>query len=290
MEGIPEGLWATDAGPSENAQDIEIGARPVNNEEEFKLEANRVKLLGTFWTKMHDKISLKVNVAKVQKHTMRTSASQFASVYDIFGIGAATTLPAKLLIQEMHREKLEWDQDVPTRILKYWKKWLDELPIVATLSITRPIIKKDGNRYTDIHVFSDASSFAQGFIVYFVTVYDDGEVDPVFGFAKSVITPINCKANPQRLELDCVLYTCEKLQEVIFDLNIKIRKTFFWSDSIYSLTLINSISTKLSTFEFNRVTKIGVLGSEFIWLHIPGIFNPSDVTSRGEYPKRYKQK
>ena len=56
------------------------------------------------------------------------------------------------------------------------------------------------------------------------------------------------------------------------------------------MTLINSISTKLSTFEFNRVTKIGVLGSEFIWLHIPGIFNPSDVTSRGEYPKRYKQK
>ena len=65
---------------------------------------------------------------------------------------------------------------------------------------------------------------------------------------------------------------------------------FFWSDSIYSLTLINSISTKLSTFEFNRVTKIGIIGSEFIWLHIPGIFNPSDVTSRGEYPKRYKEK
>ena len=49
LKGIPEELWAENAGPSENAEDVEIGGRPSTNEEEFKLDANRVKLLEIVW-------------------------------------------------------------------------------------------------------------------------------------------------------------------------------------------------------------------------------------------------
>ena len=180
---------------------------------------------------------------------------------------------------------MSWDVPIPDSLRQAWSEWLKELPLLGNVKIKRPIIKKPGPLYTDLHIYSDSSNFAEGFVAFFRTVYND-EIDVVFGMGRSCIIPIKSLSNVQRLELDCCLYACEKMVKVISHLSFELRNVYFWSDSQYCLRLINSIKTKLSVFEFNRVSKIRMLASHFIWCFTPGALNVADVNTRGLTPKQ----
>ena len=281
LEMIPKELWAKNAGPT---QDLIEMKPPVENNETLVTSEARTKLLGTMWNKRSDTISLKVQTKNVSKITKRSCLSQQNSIFDMYGIGAATTLIPKLLIQKMHKMKLEWDKPLPKELVNSWLKWLRELPTLSKIVVNRPIIKKPGSLFTDVHVYTDASIYAEGFVAFFRTVYPD-EIDVVFGFARSAVVPLSCNATCQKLELDAILFACEKILEVTKTFSFEINKTYLWSDSQYSLNMITSITPKLSIFEANRLEKIHLLSRHFFWAHIPGNQNPADAYSRGVYPK-----
>ena len=284
LKHIPKELKTENPGPVANAKLVELGGSPQNNQE--LIASGQTKLLGTVWDKTTDRVSLKINVKEYVKVTKRLALSQCASVYDIFGIAAPVTLVMKLLIQRMHREGFDWDVEVSDPIKKKWQKWFVELPELANISIQRACHRYQNPKYTDLHVHCDASEEAYGMVIYIVTYYEE-LVDPVFGLGRSVVKPEKCLANVQRLELQGMAYTCEKVIELTRVLKTKVRNVYFWSDSQYSLSLVTNLNTKLSVYEFNRVQKIQLIARNFVWLHIPGELNPADVFSRGVNPKDY---
>lgn len=273
---IPEDRWTKNAGPT--SEPIELKP-PISDIGTIFSSENRTKLLGTVWNKLSDTLSLRVKIKEVKNVTKRNSLSQQNSIYDTYGIAAAVTLKAKILLQEMQRLGISWDKPIPKDLANKWRVWLSDLELLSKVSIVRPIIKKPGALYTDCHIYSDSSTVAEGFVCYFRTAYED-EIDVVYAIARSAVVPLRNSANVQRLELDCILFALEKILQVTSSLSFDIRHTYFWSDSQYSLRLINSIQTKLSFFESNRILKIRLLASNFIWIHIPTAMNPADAYSR----------
>ena len=54
--------------------------------------------------------------------TKRGILSAVSSVFDPLGFLTPFTLKAKLIIQELWRQNLGWDEEVPIDILKVWKR------------------------------------------------------------------------------------------------------------------------------------------------------------------------
>ena len=100
LKMIPRNLWAKNAGPT--IDPVELKPPVFDNDAVFTSES-KTKLLGTFWNKKDDSISLKITVHDGNKLTKRSSLSQQNSIYDLYGIGSAVTLIPKLLIQNMHK-------------------------------------------------------------------------------------------------------------------------------------------------------------------------------------------
>ena len=279
---IPSDCLANNAGP--NPVPVEINGQALNQADLIS-DLSCSKLLGTLWHKDTDTLSLRVEVKPIKKLTKRTCLSQLNSIYDTFGIGAAVTLTPKLLIQQMHKQNLGWDVEIDEHLRKQWMAWLEELPYLGKIHIRRCYIINAHVKHTDLHIYSDASQIALAFIAFFRTVYLDENLDIIFITSNSCVVPIKCISSVQRLELDSILRACERIHKILFNLEININNTYFWSDSMFSLRLINSIDTKLSIFEMHRVKKINFMSSNFIWCHIPGIFNPADIYTKGANAK-----
>ena len=64
-------------------------------------------------------------------------------------------------------------------------------------------------------------------------------------------------------------------------MDIRIVKSWFWTDSRIVLSYIRNESKRFKVFVANRVSKIRQLSEPDQWHHIPGEDNPADVLSRG---------
>ena len=70
------------------------------------------KALGVAWLVETDALSFKVNI-KEKTCTSRWILSAVSSVYDTLGMAATFVLPAKLLLQDLCKKGLGWDDEIP---------------------------------------------------------------------------------------------------------------------------------------------------------------------------------
>ena len=69
--------------------------------------------------------------------TRRGILSIVISLYDPFGFVAPFILNAKLILKDLCRKKLDWDDVIPKDILRRWQAWLQELPKLEEVTIDR---------------------------------------------------------------------------------------------------------------------------------------------------------
>ena len=69
--------------------------------------------------------------------TRRGMLSITSSIYDPLGMVAPFVLPAKVILQDLCRLGLGWDDPIPEHLLAKWKKWLAGLPDLATYSLNK---------------------------------------------------------------------------------------------------------------------------------------------------------
>ena len=79
------------------------------------------RTLGVHWRINEDYFTFTRNM-KDYSTTKRGILSAISSVFDPLGFLTPFTLKAKLIIQEMWRQNLDWDEEVPIDILKVWKR------------------------------------------------------------------------------------------------------------------------------------------------------------------------
>ena len=91
--------------------------------------------------------------------TRRGVLSTIGSIYDPNGYISPVALKGKQMLQQMCRDKLDWDSPVPEYLQPQWVKWRQEILELEKLEIQRCF--KPNNfgsvKAVEVHYFSDAS-------------------------------------------------------------------------------------------------------------------------------------
>jgi len=87
-----------------------------------------------------------------------------------------------------------------------------------------------------------------------------------------------------RLELCAALLLAQLIRKVSEALDIKISRTYFFSDSTITLSWIKSSPRRWSTFVANRVSAIQDISDTNGWHYVDSASNPADIISRGMPP------
>ena len=239
------------------------------------------RALGVSWSVENDKFGFKINVKK-RPCTRRGILSVVSSIYDPLGMAVPFVLPAKLLLQDLCRKGLGWDDEIPSNYLLRWHAWVADLPKLSEFSVDRCVKPPDFGRIVtgQIHHFCDASQSAYGAVSYLRLINSDDQIHCSFLIGKSRLAPLKQTTIP-RLELAAATVSIRLNKMLKKELEMPIDTITFWTDSMTVIRYIESESKRFHTYVANRVAFIREDSSPSQWRYIDTKSNPADDASRG---------
>jgi len=242
--------------------------------------------LGLQWDPEHDQFRFSLRLEKLRTivdgtniPTKRDVLRLVMSIFDPLGFLTNSTTKAKIMLQEVWRSEIGWDDPIPEPILTTWTKWLDELKGIRVVGIPRYYC---GNFLSSteiqLHLFVDASELAFAATAYF-RVHSQGEVSTVFVAAKSRVAPLKPLSIP-RLELQAAVMGVRLAATIKAGHTVNISKTTFWTDSRNVTCWIRSDARRFKQFIAHRVGEIHEKSEVEDWRWIPTRLNVADEATR----------
>ncbi|XP_071057316.1 uncharacterized protein [Onthophagus taurus] len=242
--------------------------------------------LGLMWSSFEDVLLYKIECESKNTVTKRLMLSYTAKIFDPLGLLNPCTILAKIMLQKLWRERLEWDQPVSEELHRQWNRLMSDVSVLNKLRIQRHVMLPE-SKVVELHMFSDASEVAYGACAYLLSIDGKGNKRCKLLCAKGKVAPIKSMTIP-RLEL-CAAYVSAKLaQKVIESLRLQIKCCTYWTDSQVVLGWINASTSILKPFVRNRVAEIQEKTDVLAWRYVPTGENPADLLSRGVSPVALK--
>lgn len=121
------------------------------------------RALGVHWCIESDTLQFRI-IVQDKPLSRRGILSTVSSVFDPLGLVAPFILVAKRILQELCRDGVGWDDEVPDDLRPQWEKWRAELPVLESLRIARCYKpqKFDVVKNVELHHFSDACQNGYG--------------------------------------------------------------------------------------------------------------------------------
>ncbi|XP_011860341.1 PREDICTED: uncharacterized protein LOC105557650 [Vollenhovia emeryi] len=210
----------------------------------------------------------------------RAILSEVSRLFDPLGLLGPVIVIAKLILQNLWKAGIHWDESVPQELHTSWLKLKSQLPVVNQLQITRCIKFHPDPQFAQLHGFCDASQNAYGACIYVHTKLETGEYRSELLCSKSCVAPLKAVSLP-RLELLAAVLLAQLITKVRNSLDSPVQ-AFLWSDSTITLNWIASSSRNWSVFVANRIGEVQRLTQIRDW---PSPYNPADILSRGLYPR-----
>ena len=240
-----------------------------------------VNILGLKWNTSSDTLSLapqKIFQPSDQPITKRCVLQISSKTYDPLGLLSPVTIRAKLLIQELWQQKLEWDEPLPLTLKTKWHSIAEDIQEASKNTLPRCFFSEyvSPTSTTYLHVFADSSLKAYGAVAYVSHGHQSSLV-----MAKSRVAPLKELTLPQ-LELMAALIGARLASFVSRALkprypNLKVK---LWPDSEIVLHWLHS-NKQLKPFIGNRTREIKSLFPVSLWSHCPTNDNPADLLTRG---------
>ena len=240
-----------------------------------------VNVLGLRWDQFHDTLRLtpkETCVKSSQPISKRVVLQRSSKTYDPLGFLSPVTIKAKLLMQDLWQQKVEWDEPLPQELELKWNSIARDIEDATKLIIPRRFFLQEQitAHPTSLHVFADASPKAYGAVAYL----SSGDQSSLL-MAKSRVAPLKTLTLPQ-LEL-MAPSICVRLANFISQA-LKPRlpnlKFYLWSDSEIVLHWLQS-TKPLKQFAANRAKEVKKLFLVSKWHHCPTRDNPADLLTRG---------
>ena len=247
----------------------------------------QTRALGVHWDMDSDTFSFTASLMD-RPVTKRGILSTVSSVYDPIGIAAPFILCGRLVLQNLCRLRLDWDDDIPNEQKKIWQNWLGEFHILSQLQVNR-CFKPPGfgkTVFCQLHHFSDASESAYGVVSFLRMVNEDGQVHCCFVYGKAKVAPLKAVTIP-RLELMGAVAAVRINRKLQKALSMSVDETVFWTDSTTVLGYIENRTTRFHRFVSNRLEMIHDGSSPLQWRYVSSEANPADDASRGRQTKRW---
>ena len=96
------------------------------------------RALGIQWGVQSDTFQFKI-VVKDRPPTRRGIISVISSIYDPLGFVAPLILPAKIILRDLCRKRLDWDDRISSEDLTRLEDWLQELPKLEQFTVKRSL-------------------------------------------------------------------------------------------------------------------------------------------------------
>lgn len=150
----------------------------------------QLKILGIGWNPVTDVLEFRVLLADRIPDSKRAILSTIAKFYDPLGWVTPVTITAKILMQDLWRSKLDWDDSISDHLLDRWKEIYCRLKLLGHLKIQRWRGLGSDIRHAELHGFADASNAAYAAVVYLKVVSSSGKVTITMLAGKSKVAPV----------------------------------------------------------------------------------------------------
>lgn len=258
-------------------------------------ESTFEKILGMIWNTADDTFRFRTKFSRVpqgvldgtKRPTKRIILSTCMSVFDPYGLLANFMLTPKLLVQDMYRMGLDWDEPAPDEIRNRWEAWRVEISQTHLLRVPRcPFYNVDAVTNIQLHVFSDASEAAFAAVAFWRIARGD-HVELAFVAGKVKVSPTPIQSMP-RLELNGAVLATRLLDEIRRSHEgVKIDQIVMWSDSETVLKWIRSDQRKYKQFVGFRVAEIAESTPTAWWRWVPTSKNVADDGTRIRNPPTF---
>ncbi|XP_065181934.1 uncharacterized protein LOC135812491 [Sycon ciliatum] len=257
-----------------------VDAPTFNSGTELPME----RALGLKWDPETDQFNFRLSQrlvdqeAKSPRPTKRQALRMIMSVFDPMGFLSCHTLAARVLLQDVWRTGVGWDQPLPDSLLEKWRQWWGGLRELSHIVVPRCYCLRMSTRKScQLHVFGDASEDGFAAVAYFRTTLEDRTSQVSFVLGKSRVAPLRPISIP-RLELQAALMAARIARTVLEGHDLLIDSTTLWTDSITVLRWIQADASK--PFVAHRVGEIDELSAVSQWRWMPTTLNPADAATR----------
>lgn len=232
------------------------------------------------WCVKEDTFTFQVTI-KERPCTRRGILSMVSSIYDPLGFLAPLTFPAKHILQELCKQNIGWDEELPEVHAQAWKQWWQDLPRVREFKVNRCLVPDNFGdvKTAQMHHFCDASDLGYGTVTY-LRLTSSNKVHVTFIMGKARVAPLKLMTTP-RMELTAAVLAVRMDKMLSEELHMELERSLFWTDSMTVLRYIRNESRRFLTFVANRVNVIRSASDVSQWKHIGTKLNPADYASRG---------
>ncbi|XP_062539152.1 uncharacterized protein LOC134207451 [Armigeres subalbatus] len=248
---------------------------------------NTIKTLGLIWNPSEDYFVFRAPKPLDVDWTKRIVLSEISSLFDPAGFLGPIITKSKLVMQDIWRQGLTWDELLPESLSQRWKEIREQLPAINKMQKMRCLIPKD-TVSIQLHGFSDASMRAYGGVLYIRSVDKNGNISVNLVASKSRVAPIKPQTIP-RLEMCGAKLLAELTRKVVTATQIRFDDVILHCDSKIVLCWLKKSPLALKQFISNRVAATIELTQGYQWRYIKSEHNPADVISRGALPEELRQ-
>ncbi|XP_061395654.1 uncharacterized protein LOC133331269 [Musca vetustissima] len=245
------------------------------------------KTLGIRWNACTDMFYFVTEkISNKTSFTKREVLSVIARLFDPLGWLAPVIITAKIFMQQLWLDEIQWDDPLKPISLLKWKTFLNNYVNIDKINIPR-WVKYSPECHIQLHGFCDSSELAYAAVLY-ARVQIGNSFATNLLVSKSKVAPIK-KVSLPRLELCGAQLLADLVSAFIPQLCIQSHTLHLWSDSTIVLAWLKKPSHTWTTFVANRVSKIhDKVGDK--WRHVSTHDNPADLATRGVTPLELKER
>ncbi|XP_074107706.1 uncharacterized protein LOC141532972 [Cotesia typhae] len=238
------------------------------------------KILGLSWSSIHDQFTFQGSISERAVITKRSILSEVAQLFDPLGFISPVVIQAKILLQQLWLEKLDWDDQLCPDTVNQWAKFREDISKLTELRIPRWINLQSNLYSIQLHGFSDASQLAMAAVFYLRVTDHTGNSKVTLVCSKTRVAPIKRLTIP-RLELSAAVLLAQLIRHTQSTLELQNNPVFLWTDSSVTLAWVKINPMKWKEYVGNRVEAIHQATPNAIWRLTSGKLNPADCASRG---------
>lgn len=222
------------------------------------------KVLGLWWDTASDMFTFRLSIKHDQEllsgtkvPTKREVLRTLMTVFDPLGFLGNLLMFLKILLQEIWRSGVQWDQQIGDEQFEKWRRWLKELSKVESVSIPRCyrlLTSPDATNTIQLHIFVDASIDGYAAVAYF-RFEEKGNIECSLITSKTRVAPLKFVSIP-RLELQAAVIGARLARSIAETHKLQIKERYFWTDSRDVLFWLASDHRRFTQFVGFRVGEI----------------------------------
>ncbi|XP_046803770.1 uncharacterized protein LOC124419201 [Lucilia cuprina] len=254
--------------------------KPVNFSIDFN-ELKTEKVLGMYWQPKADtfRFNLKFHninagvMEGVRSPTKRELLSVVMFVFDPLGFLTHFMITAKLMMREVWRHSIGWDETLRREIVDAWNNWRQGLQNVEKVKVRRCYFGNGVPYRLELHVFVHASEDAFGAVSYWRSLNAHNKIKVSLVAAKSRCAALKIVSIP-RLELQAAILGTRLMVTILKEHSVKISRIICWSDSTTVINWIGSESRRAD--ETTRMKSQVDFSDDSCWLNGPKFLYDSE--------------